>query len=50
VQAIERSARLPVWNDHIYHVQLPVDWQLQDTSSWINLFTGRDTAHPAGWW
>jgi hypothetical protein len=49
VLAIERSARLPLWRDHIHHLQPPVDWQLQGTSSWINLFTGRDAVHPPGW-
>ena len=49
VQAVQRSARLPVWRDHIHRFQPPVDWQLQDTSSWINLFTGRDAVRPPGW-
>lgn len=49
VQAIERSARLPVWRDHIHYLQPPVDWQLQGTSSWINLFTRRDAVRPPGW-
>lgn len=49
VQAVERSARLPLWHDRIHDLQPPVDWQLQDTSAWINLFTGRDTVNPLGW-
>jgi hypothetical protein len=49
VQAIERSAQLPIWRDDIYHLQPPVDWRLQNTSSWINLFTGRDAFQPRGW-
>ena len=49
VQAIERSTRLPIWRDHIHRLQPPVDWQLQGTSSWINLFTGRDAVRPRGW-
>lgn len=49
VQAIERSTRLPIWLDHIHRLQPPVDWQLQGTSSWINLFTGRDAVQPRGW-
>lgn len=48
-QAVERSARLPVWRGRIHHLQAPVDWQLKDTSSWINLFTGRDAVHPREW-
>jgi hypothetical protein len=31
------------------HVQKPVDWRLQETSSWENLLTGRDRHVPAGW-
>ena len=27
----------------------PVDWQLQGTSSWINLVNGRDRVVPKGW-
>jgi hypothetical protein len=49
VQAVERAARLPIWRDHIYDLQPPVDWQLQGTSSWINFFRGRDTVRPPGW-
>ena len=49
VQAVERAARLPIWGDHIHRLQPPVNWQLQGTSSWINLFTGRDSVYPPGW-
>ena len=35
--------------DHIEHLQKPVDWQLQGTSSWINLVSGRDGIAPKGW-
>lgn len=49
VQAVERSARLPVWRGHIHALQPPVDWQLQGTSSWINFFSGRDGVQPPGW-
>jgi hypothetical protein len=49
VQAIERSERLPLWRDHIYQLQPPVDWRLQGTSSWINFFSGRDSVQPHGW-
>ncbi len=48
-QAVERSPRLPLWRDHIYHIEPPVDWQLKNTSSWVNLLTGRDAVHPKGW-
>jgi hypothetical protein len=31
------------------HLQRPVDWRLQGTSSWENLLSGRDRHVPAGW-
>lgn len=49
VQAVERSQQLPLWGDHVHHVMPPVDWQLQGTSSWTNLLTGRDQQRPPGW-
>ncbi|MBI4785488.1 MAG: methylenetetrahydrofolate reductase C-terminal domain-containing protein [Chloroflexi bacterium] len=49
VQAVERAPRLPFWRDHIHHLQPPVNWQLQGTSSWINLISGADQVRPAGW-
>jgi hypothetical protein len=49
VQAWRRSQKLPVFRHHIEDVERPVDWRLQDTSSWINLATGRDRHVPAGW-
>jgi hypothetical protein len=49
VQAIERAPKLPLWRDHVHHLQPPVNWRLQGTSSWINLFTGDDQIRPAGW-
>jgi hypothetical protein len=49
VQAWRRSQKIPVFRHHIEHVERPVDWRLQDTSSWINLATGRDRHVPAGW-
>lgn len=48
VRAFERSAYTP-WADHMLHINPPVDRQLQDTSSWINLMTGRDMVTPDGW-
>jgi 5,10-methylenetetrahydrofolate reductase len=41
--AVNRSARLP-WAHEIYQRNPPVDWSLQGTSSWVNVFTGQD--HP----
>jgi hypothetical protein len=49
VQAWRRSRKLPMFRHHIEQVERPVDWRLQDTSSWINLATGRDRHVPAGW-
>ena len=49
VDAWEGSQRLPAFKDHIEHLQKPVDWQLQGSSSWINLVNGRDRVAPKGW-
>ena len=49
VRAWEGSRKLPLWRDHMRHVQRPTDWRLQETSSWENLLTGRDRQVPAGW-
>ena len=49
VQAWEGSRKLPLWRDHIEHVERPVDWRLQETSSWENLLTRRDRHVPDGW-
>ena len=49
VQAWEGSRKLPIWRDHMAHVQRPVDWRLQETSSWENLLTGRDRHVPVAW-
>lgn len=49
VQAWEGSRRLPVWRDHLRHVQKPVDWRLQESSSWENLVNGRAAYAPPGW-
>jgi hypothetical protein len=49
VQAWEGSRRLPLWRDHMSHVERPTDWRLQETSSWENLLTRRDRRVPDGW-
>jgi hypothetical protein len=49
VQAWEGSRKLPLWRDHMLHVNKPVDWRLQETSSWENLATRRDAHAPEGW-
>jgi len=49
VSAWEGSRTLPLWRDHIEHVEPPVDWRLQETSSWENLLTRRDQHVPVAW-
>jgi hypothetical protein len=49
VLAWERSQRLPLWRDDMKRLNPPVDWRLKDTSSWLNLASGRDRHTPAGW-
>jgi len=49
LKAYERSERLPLWRGHIDNVRPPVDNRLKGTSSWLNLFSGRDREVPAGW-
>jgi len=49
VQAWEGSQRLPLWRDGMTHLNKPVDWRLQETSSWANFLTHRDAYAPAGW-
>lgn len=41
VSAYRHSRRLP-WPDEIHQLFPPVDWSLQNSSSWINMLTGRD--------
>lgn len=49
VRAWEGSRRLPLWRSHMEHVNRPVDWRLQETSSWENVLSRRDKHVPAGW-
>jgi hypothetical protein len=49
VLAWRRSRKMPLWRDHMQHVNPPVDWRLQDTSSWINFATRRDHHVPPAW-
>lgn len=49
VQAWEGSRKLPFWREHMFRVERPVDWRLQETSSWENLLTRRDAHVPEGW-
>ena len=49
LKAWEGSRRLPLWRDHIEHVNPPIDWRLEGTSSYINFATRRDKRVPDGW-
>jgi len=52
VKAETRKNKLPLprkWRSEFDELHPPVDNQLQDTSSWINLATGRDRQTPKGW-
>ena len=44
--AYRRSQELPVWRDHIFRRNPPVDWRLTSTGSILNWITGRDGAVP----
>ncbi len=49
VEAWEGSRKLPLWREHMFQVERPTDWRLQETSSWENLLTRRDRHVPDGW-
>jgi hypothetical protein len=49
LNAVERADQLPLWKSHIDQLRPPLDNRLKDSSSWINLVTGRDKQVPAGW-
>jgi hypothetical protein len=40
---------MPKYGHDIMHIQPPVNRQLQDTSSWINMLHDIDTELPKGW-
>jgi hypothetical protein len=42
VDAYERSLKMPVYGHEMTKEQPPVNWQLKDTSAWINMLTGAD--------
>lgn len=42
VDAYERSLKMPVYGHEMAAEQPPVNWQLKDTSAWINMLTGAD--------
>ena len=49
VQAWERSKRMPIYGQEIKHIQPPLNYQLRDTSAWINDFHRLPQMIPAGW-
>ena len=49
VKAYERAEHLPVWGPHIDKLRPPVDNSLENTSAWVNLFSGADKETPPGW-
>lgn len=49
VQAWERSRQMGKYADDMLSVVPPLNRQLQDTSAWINDFTGVSLKNPAGW-
>ncbi len=49
VKAHDRAQRLPGLGGHLDDLRAPVDHRLEGTSAWLNLFSGRDRKHPAGW-
>ena len=49
VEAYERSEKMGTWGHEITHIQPPVNRQLQDESSWVNMLIGKDKEVPEGW-
>lgn len=49
VEAYERSQRMPVYGDEMSQIQAPLNHQLEGSSAWINMMTGRDQELPSGW-
>jgi len=49
VDAFERSEMMTTYKGDLQILQPPVDWQLEGSSAWVNLMTGRDRVATAGW-
>lgn len=49
VQAWERSRDMAKYGDELVWLQPPVNRSLQGSSSWANMFEGRDQQVPSGW-
>jgi Methylene-tetrahydrofolate reductase C terminal len=49
VQAWERSKNMPLYGLEILKPLPPLNYELKDTSAWINDLTGISQKLPAGW-
>jgi hypothetical protein len=49
VEAWERSRKMPKYGDDMLLLVPPLNRRLQDTSAWINEFTGVAQQNPPGW-
>ena len=49
ILAYERSLRMPTYGHEFTALQPPLNNQLMDSSSWINMFHGIDVDLPLGW-
>jgi hypothetical protein len=49
VQAWERSKIMSVYGQEITHIQVPLNYQLHDTSAWINDLHRKPEMTPRGW-
>jgi len=49
VQAWERSMHMPAYGKDIFNLTPPLNRSLQNTSAWINDFTGLAEKLPSGW-
>ncbi len=49
VRAWENAQQMPTYGHELLLIQPPHNWRLHGTSSWVNMMTGLDQAHPQGW-
>ena len=49
VDAFERSKVMTTFKDELRILQPPLDRQLEGSSAWVNLMTGRDKVRTSGW-
>ena len=49
VTAFERSKQMPAFGSEMMHLQPPLNRQLEGSSAWINILSGKDSLLPAGW-